>query len=65
MREKRGKEKEERLKAPLNKGGWAPNAVRMFSDLSQATKDAVRRSKSPLSPPLLRGEMMRLTGGLS
>ena len=36
------------IKAPLIKGGWR--------DSSQAAKDAVHRSKSPLSPPLLRGE---------
>ena len=42
------------LKAPLNKGGWG--------DLSQATKDAALRSKSPPSPPLLRGEIK--TGGV-
>ena len=34
--------------APLNKGGWG--------DLSQATREAADRSKSPLSPPLLRGK---------
>ena len=52
------------MKAPLIKVhevgrlalGRVPSRRRDCSDLSQAAKDAARRSKSPLSPPLLRGE---------
>ena len=55
----------EPVKAPLNKGGWAPNAVRLPSDLLLKNHStASHRSKSPLSPKaapdfvnLLRGEI--------
>ena len=58
------KELKTSIKAPLNKGGWAPNVVRLFSDLLLPPCCRVgRRSKSPLSPKaspdfvnLLRGE---------
>ena len=43
------------VEAPLNKGGWFRAEGETEWDLSEGSKDAAHRSKSPLSPPLLRG----------